>query len=87
MADGLQTGVRTQIGQSYSGVWGPGRRSIRSCHVAAGLAVYYIMLCPAEVLCNLSRYDGQRYGFTSAGAKDLDASFKESRSYWFWQRG
>ena len=47
-----------------------------------GLAVYYV-LCPAEVSSNLSRYDGQRYGFTSADAKDLDASFKESRSIGF----
>ena len=27
------------------------------------LAVYYI-LCPAEVSSNLSRYDGQRYGYS-----------------------
>lgn len=45
------------------------------------LACYYV-LCPAEVSSNLSRYDGQRYGF-SAKAKTLDESYTASRSKGF----
>lgn len=46
------------------------------------LAVYYV-LCPAEVSSNLSRYDGQRYGYTAKDVKNLDESFKKSRSQGF----
>ncbi len=46
------------------------------------LAVYYI-LCPAEVSSNLGRYDGQRYGYSYKEAKDLDASYKQSRGRGF----
>jgi aspartyl-tRNA(Asn)/glutamyl-tRNA(Gln) amidotransferase subunit A len=45
------------------------------------LACYYV-LCPAEVSSNLSRYDGQRYGF-SADAKTLNDSYIASRSKGF----
>lgn len=47
-----------------------------------GLACYYI-LCPAEVSSNLSRYDGQRYGYSSKEAKTLDESYNWSRSEGF----
>ncbi|HET7320161.1 MAG TPA: Asp-tRNA(Asn)/Glu-tRNA(Gln) amidotransferase subunit GatA [Candidatus Saccharimonadales bacterium] len=46
------------------------------------LAVYYI-LCPAEVSSNLSRYDGQRYGYTYRDAKDLHESYTKSRGQGF----
>jgi aspartyl-tRNA(Asn)/glutamyl-tRNA(Gln) amidotransferase subunit A len=46
------------------------------------LAVYYI-LCPAEVSSNLSRYDGQRFGYSYADAKNLDQSFNLSRGRGF----
>lgn len=46
------------------------------------LACYYI-LCPAEVSSNLSRYDGQRYGFSHPDAKTLDDSYNWSRSEGF----
>lgn len=48
------------------------------------LACYYI-ICPAEVSSNLSRYDGQRYGFSKAEAKNLDESYNFSRSEGFGQ--
>lgn len=46
------------------------------------LACYYI-LCPAEVSSNLSRYDGQRYGYTNPDVKDLFSSYTGSRSKGF----
>lgn len=48
------------------------------------LAVYYI-LCPAEISSNLARYDGQRFGYTYAAAKDLDDSYTGSRGRGFGQ--
>lgn len=50
--------------------------------MSLSLAVYYI-LCPAEVSSNLSRYDGQRYGYSDSTAKDLDEGFSRSRSVGF----
>ena len=46
------------------------------------LAVYYV-LCPAEVSSNLSRYDGQRFGYSYTEAKDLEDSYKGSRGRGF----
>lgn len=46
------------------------------------LAVYYI-ICPAEVSSNLGRYDGQRYGYSYEKAKDLEASYMQSRGRGF----
>lgn len=50
--------------------------------IKLALAVYYV-LCPAEVSSNLSRYDGQRYGFSDNNARDLDQSYNNSRSLGF----
>ncbi len=46
------------------------------------LACYYIVM-PAEVSSNLSRYDGQRYGYSKADAKTLEDSYNWSRSEGF----
>jgi aspartyl-tRNA(Asn)/glutamyl-tRNA(Gln) amidotransferase subunit A len=46
------------------------------------LAVYYILV-PAEISSNLSRYDGQRYGYSYKEANDLDESYMKSRGLGF----
>jgi aspartyl-tRNA(Asn)/glutamyl-tRNA(Gln) amidotransferase subunit A len=54
--------------------------SLPALHLS--LACYYIIM-PAEVSSNLSRYDGQRYGYSSVEAKNLDESYNWSRSEGF----
>lgn len=46
------------------------------------LACYYILM-PAEVSSNLSRYDGQRYGYSADDASNLKDSYQKSRSQGF----
>jgi len=50
--------------------------------IGAALAIYYIV-CPAEVSSNLARYDGQRFGYSAAGAPDLLQSYELSREKGF----
>lgn len=42
------------------------------------LATYYILV-PAEIASNLSRYDGQRFGYSKKDAKSLEDSYLDSR--------
>lgn len=46
------------------------------------LACYYI-LCPAEVSSNLSRYDGQHFGYAAADTKNVEESYSKTRSEGF----
>lgn len=50
--------------------------------LAYALAVYYVVM-PAEVSSNLSRYDGQRFGFSDKTAENLEESYNKSRSEGF----
>jgi aspartyl-tRNA(Asn)/glutamyl-tRNA(Gln) amidotransferase subunit A len=84
MGEGLNDDVRQVIEQSVQKLKDRGavitKVSIPSIDLA--LAVYYV-LCPAEVSSNLSRYDGQRYGYSYPDAIDLDESYKKSRGIGF----
>lgn len=84
MSDGLESNVREAVEAAVRSLEKAGvvikKVSLPSLPLA--LAVYYIV-CPAEVSSNLSRYDGQRYGFSAKGAKNLDESFEISRQQGF----
>lgn len=84
MAEGLQPEVRERIEGAIEAVRSAGgivtEVSLPSLPVA--LAVYYI-ICPAEVSSNLTRYDGQRYGYTYPEAQNLEESYSKTRSIGF----
>lgn len=81
---GIDEGVRRQINQAITKLKAAGvvvsEISLPSLPLA--LASYYI-ICPAEVSSNLSRYDGQRFGYSSPKAKTIDESYNWSRSEGF----
>ncbi|HSX31101.1 MAG TPA: Asp-tRNA(Asn)/Glu-tRNA(Gln) amidotransferase subunit GatA [Candidatus Saccharimonadales bacterium] len=84
MGEGLADDVRTTIEAAIAKLKAAGAEisEVSMPSVPLALAVYYI-LCPAEVSSNLSRYDGQRYGFSYKDAKDLAESYMKSRELGF----
>jgi aspartyl-tRNA(Asn)/glutamyl-tRNA(Gln) amidotransferase subunit A len=80
MEEGLDPAVREMVESSINTLKKAGADigevSLASSPLA--LACYYV-ICPAEVSSNLSRYDGQRYGYAHKEAKDLDESYTMSR--------
>lgn len=84
MGEGLAPGVRSTIEASIEKLKAAGAEIVEVSlpSLPLALAVYYV-ICPAEVSSNLSRYDGQRYGFSSGDAQTLDESFSQSREIGF----
>jgi aspartyl-tRNA(Asn)/glutamyl-tRNA(Gln) amidotransferase subunit A len=84
MGEGLAQNVREQIDQAVQKLRDAGAEltEVSLPSISLALAVYYI-LCPAEVSSNLSRYDGQRYGYSATDAKDLSESYTRSREVGF----
>lgn len=84
MGDGVSPGVRRQIEQAVAKLRAAGADIVELSlpSLPLGLAVYYV-LCPAEVSSNLSRYDGLRYGLTTADATDLSDSYTRTRQVGF----
>ena len=84
MGDGVDEGVRTQIEQAIDKLQASGVniKAVSLPSLPLSLAVYYIVV-PAEISSNLSRYDGQRYGYSAKDAKDLENSYVLSRSKGF----
>lgn len=84
MGEGLDDSVREQIEKAVEAMRAAGAEitevSLPSLPLA--LAVYYV-LCPAEVSSNLSRFDGQRYGYSYPDANDLSESYTKSREIGF----
>lgn len=84
MAEGLDKDVKKNIQTALDSLKKSGAELVEVSlpSLPLALAVYYIV-CPAEVSSNLSRYDGQRYGFSDKGAKSLEESYAKSRSAGF----
>jgi len=84
MTDDVDSDVRNSIEESVDKLRSQGAKVARVSlpSLPLALACYYI-LCPAEVSSNLGRYDGQRYGYSYEGAKDLEQSYNQSRSRGF----
>jgi aspartyl-tRNA(Asn)/glutamyl-tRNA(Gln) amidotransferase subunit A len=84
MGKGVSSEVTSQIEQSIEKLKSAGAEitEVSLPSLALALAVYYIV-CPAEVSSNLSRYDGQRYGFTYKDATSLEQSYMKSRAIGF----
>lgn len=84
MGEGLDEDVKERIlaGASELEKQGAEIVEISIPSISLALACYYIVV-PAEISSNLSRYDGQRYGYTSEEAKSLDDSYNWSRSEGF----
>jgi aspartyl-tRNA(Asn)/glutamyl-tRNA(Gln) amidotransferase subunit A len=82
--EGLDDGVRAVIETAVERLKNAGAEVVEVSlpSLPMALAVYYI-ICPAEVSSNLSRYDGQRYGYSYKAAKDLNESYAKSRSIGF----
>lgn len=82
--EGLDPAVRSELEKTIAALKAKGAElvdvSLPSLPLA--LACYYVIM-PAEVSSNLSRYDGQRYGYSSAQGTSLDDSYNWSRSEGF----
>lgn len=82
--EGLEEGVRESVEEAIASLRTAGAEIVEVSlpSLPLALAVYYV-ICPAEVSSNLSRYDGQRFGYTYPEAKDLEESYSKSRSHGF----
>lgn len=84
MDEGLDEVVKAQIQLSLNSLEAAGAilKEVSLPSLPIALAVYYI-ICPAEVSSNLSRYDGQRYGYSDKTATTIDQSYEQSRETGF----
>lgn len=84
MAEGLDPEVKTLIESAAKKLQDAGAvvEEVSLPSLPLALAVYYIV-CPAEVSSNLSRYDGQRFGYSDQTAKDITESYELTREKGF----
>jgi aspartyl-tRNA(Asn)/glutamyl-tRNA(Gln) amidotransferase subunit A len=83
-AEGIDVNVKNTIKASIAKLKKEGYtlKEVSLPSLPLALACYYV-LCPAEISSNLSRYDGQRYGYSHTQAENLDQSYEQSRSIGF----
>lgn len=84
MSDSLDSDIKAQIQKTIDACTAAGAiiEEVSLPSLPLALAVYYI-ICPAEVSSNLSRYDGQRFGYSSANAKSIEQSYIAAREQGF----
>jgi len=84
LGEGVDEGVRQTIRAAADKLRAAGAdvQEVSIPSLSLALAVYYI-IAPAEISSNLSRYDGQRYQFSTPEAKDLFESYTKSRGEGF----
>lgn len=84
MDEGVEPGVKRVIQQSIKSLQAAGAQTVEVSlpSLPLSLAIYYIVV-PAEISSNLSRYDGQRYGYSYPKARNLAESYNKSRSIGF----
>lgn len=82
--DGLDPKIRERLDSAIKNLEAEGAKveEISLPSLPLALAVYYVVV-PAEVSSNLSRYDGQRYGYSESPVDNLDKSYELSRSNGF----
>jgi aspartyl-tRNA(Asn)/glutamyl-tRNA(Gln) amidotransferase subunit A len=84
MDEGLSKDVRKSVESAIKKIQDAGGKveEISMPSSSLALACYYI-ICPAEVSSNLSRYDGQRYGYSDEDAHNIEESYIETRTKGF----
>ncbi len=84
LGDGVSNEIIDRIDQAADSLKRAGAdvKPVSLPSLPLGLACYYI-ICPAEVSSNLSRYDGQRFGYSDTEANDLYHSYVGSRGKGF----
>ncbi|MDI6742132.1 MAG: Asp-tRNA(Asn)/Glu-tRNA(Gln) amidotransferase subunit GatA [Smithella sp.] len=82
--EGIDPEVNTAIKNAIAVIEQSGGKcvDISLPHTQYCLAVYYI-IAPAEACSNLARYDGVKYGFRAADARDLLDMYKKTRMQGF----
>lgn len=84
LGEGVEPGVRAVIESAVERMKAAGAtvETVSLPSLSQALAAYYI-ICPAEVSSNLSRYDGQRFGYSQPDTGSLDESYNKSRGIGF----
>lgn len=84
LGEGLDEGVKKQVELGIDKLKSAGAtiEEVSLPSLPLSLAVYYIVV-PAEISSNLSRYDGQRFGYSDPEANTLDESYEMSREKGF----
>jgi len=84
LAEGLDPDVKQEIEKTVAALKTKGAQiqEVSLPSLSLALACYYI-ICPAEISSNLSRYDGQRYGFSTEDAHTLEEVYTKTRSEGF----